>query len=49
MLAKERIYDFLAGLNQDLDEVCGRILGTKLQMPIGEIFVEVCTDESRNI
>ena len=37
MLAKERIYDFLAGLNRDLDE----ILGTKLQMHIDEIFAEV--------
>ena len=47
MLAKERIYDFLAGLNRDLDEVHGRILGTKLQMPIDEIFAEVRREESK--
>ncbi|XP_020271826.1 uncharacterized protein LOC109846996 [Asparagus officinalis] len=34
MLARERIYDFLTGLNQDLDEVRGRLLGTKLIVPI---------------
>ena len=47
ILAKERIYDFLAGLNRDLDEVHGRIFGTKLQIPIDEIFVEVRREESR--
>ena len=47
MLTKERIYDFLAGLNQDLDEVRGRILGTKLQLPIDEMYAEVHREESR--
>ena len=47
MLAKERIYDFLVGRKQDLDEVRGWILGTKLQMPIDGVFVEVRREGSR--
>ena len=29
MVGKDRIYKFLLGLNRDLDEVHGRVLGTK--------------------
>ena len=29
MIEKERVFDFLHGLNSDLDEVRGRLLGTK--------------------
>ena len=29
MMDKDRIYDFLARLNKDLDEVRGRIIGMK--------------------
>lgn len=47
MLAKERIYDFLAGLNSSLDEVRGRILGSKPLPSIDEIFAEVRREEHR--
>ena len=29
LVEKDIIYKFLLGLNRDLDEVCGRVLGTK--------------------
>ena len=29
IIEKKRVFKFLIGLNKDLDEVCGRILGTK--------------------
>ena len=35
-LEKERLYDFLAGLNKELDEVRGRILGRRPLPSIGE-------------
>ena len=44
---KERIYDFLAGLNKELDEVCGRLLGIKPLPVIEEIFTEVSREETR--
>ena len=47
MVNKERIYDFLAGLNNDLDEVWGRLLGLKPLPPIEEVFSEVRREESR--
>ncbi|XP_056165273.1 uncharacterized protein LOC130137618 [Syzygium oleosum] len=46
-MAKERAYDFLAGLNRDLDEVRGRLLGIKPLPCIEEIFSEVRREESR--
>lgn len=46
-LEKERIYKFLLGLNKDLDEVRGRILGTKQLPKIREVFSEVRREESR--
>ncbi|GMI84032.1 hypothetical protein HRI_002072500 [Hibiscus trionum] len=46
-LNNERLYDFLAGLNRDLDEVRGRILGRTPLPAIGEAFVEVRREENR--
>lgn len=45
MIEKKRIYKFLIGLNKDLDEVRGRILGTKT-LP-RKVFSEVHREESR--
>ena len=46
-LDKKRIYDFLAGLNNDLDEVRGRILGIKPLPMIEEVFAKVRREETR--
>ncbi|KAJ9561371.1 hypothetical protein OSB04_006531 [Centaurea solstitialis] len=46
-LEKERLYDFLAGLNRDLDEVRGRVLGRTPLPSIGEAFAEVRREENR--
>lgn len=46
-LGKERLYDFLAGLNKELDEVRGQILGRRPLPPMGEAFAEVRHEESR--
>nr|XP_027078684.1 uncharacterized protein LOC113701961 [Coffea arabica] len=43
----DRVYVFLAGLNQELDEVRGRILGRKPLPSIREVFSEVRREESR--
>ncbi|KAE8715706.1 hypothetical protein F3Y22_tig00110160pilonHSYRG00175 [Hibiscus syriacus] len=40
-LNKERLYEFLAGLNRDLDEVRGRILGRTYLPTIREAFIEL--------
>ena len=45
-LAKERIYDFLAGLNPSLDDVRGRILSLKPLPDIDEIFADVWREEN---
>ena len=37
----ERVYNFLTGLNQELDEVRGRILGRKPLPSLREVFSEV--------
>jgi len=47
MIEKDRIFDFLHGLNPDLDEVRGRILGTKPLLSLKEVFSEVRREESR--
>ncbi|KAI5395046.1 hypothetical protein KIW84_061596 [Lathyrus oleraceus] len=47
LVEKDRIYKFLLGLNKDLDEVRGRILGTKPLLKIREAFSEVRREESR--
>ena len=44
---KERVFDFLVGLNADLDEVRGRILGRDPLPSTREVFSEVCREESR--
>lgn len=46
MLEKERVFDFLQGLNKDLDEVRGRILGKDPLSSIKEAFAEVRREES---
>ena len=46
MVNNEGIYDFLSGLNKDLDEVRGRRLGCKPLPSIDEIFAEVRREET---
>lgn len=41
MVERKRIFKFLMGLNKNLDEVRGRILGIKPQLNIREVFSEV--------
>jgi len=40
-------YKFLVGHNKDLDEVCGRTLGTKPHPKVREVFSEDRREESR--
>ena len=47
MLKKERTFDFLQGLNPNLDEVRGRLLGMKPFPTLRELFAEVKREESR--
>ncbi|KAJ1421803.1 Retrotransposon gag domain [Sesbania bispinosa] len=47
LVEKNRIYQFLLGLNKNLDEVKGRKLGTKPLLSICEAFAEVRKEESR--
>ena len=47
MVEKERIFDFLHGLNSNLDEVRGQLLGTKPFPSMKEVFAEVRREESR--
>ena len=47
MLEKERIFDFLQGLNADPDEVQGWLLGTKPLPSLQEVFAEVRREEIR--
>jgi len=47
IVEKERIFDFLYGLNSDLDEVRGWLLGTKPFPSMKEVFAEVRREESR--
>jgi len=47
MLEKERFVDFLQGLNPELDEGRGRLLGTKPLPSLREAFAEVRREESR--
>ena len=44
---KERVYDFLAGLNRELDEVRGRLLGRHPLPFIDKVFAEVRREEHR--
>ena len=43
----DRVYVFLAGLNHNLDEVRGQILGRKPLPSIREVFSEVRREEAR--
>ena len=45
----DRVFDFLAGLNVDLDEVRGRILGKEPLSSTREAFAEVRREESRRM
>jgi len=47
-LGTDRIYKFLLGLNKDLDEVRGRILGFKPLPKIREVFSKVRREESKS-
>ena len=40
------MFDFLASLNKDLDEVQGKILGKEPLLPLDEVFAEVRREES---
>ncbi|KAJ1390059.1 hypothetical protein SESBI_37775 [Sesbania bispinosa] len=45
-----RIFQFLAGLNEELDEVRGRIIGRATLPSLGEVFAEVRREEThRNV
>lgn len=46
-MEKDRVHKFLLGLNIELDEVRGRILGTKPLPKIREAFSEIRREESR--
>ncbi|KAH9657194.1 retrovirus-related pol polyprotein from transposon RE1 [Citrus sinensis] len=47
MLEKERVFEFLAGLSSDLDEVRGRVLGKEPLPSTREVFSYVRREESR--
>ncbi|KAE8732866.1 homogentisate phytyltransferase 1 [Hibiscus syriacus] len=47
MVEKERVFEFLVGLNKELDEVRGRILGSEPLPSTREVFFEVRREESR--
>ncbi|GAV66755.1 UBN2_3 domain-containing protein [Cephalotus follicularis] len=47
IMEKERIVKFLVGLNKNMDEVRGRIFGTKPLPSLWEAFSEVRREESR--
>ncbi|KAH9753027.1 protein kinase domain-containing protein [Citrus sinensis] len=47
MLEKERVFEFLAGLSSDLDEVRGRVLGKEPLPSTREVFSYVKREESR--
>ena len=48
MIEKDRIFDFLHGLNPILDEIRGRILGTKPLPSLKEVFAKVKREENRH-
>ncbi|XP_075490971.1 uncharacterized protein LOC142529341 [Primulina tabacum] len=43
----KRVFKFLSGLNKELDDVCGRVLGTKPLPTLSEAFSSVRHEESR--
>jgi hypothetical protein len=44
---RTRVFVFLAGLNKDLDEIRGRILGKKPLSSIREVFSEIQQEEAQ--
>ncbi|XP_073128544.1 uncharacterized protein [Henckelia pumila] len=46
-MENDRVYVFLAGLNRELDDVRGRILGKKPLPSLSEVFAEVRREEGR--
>ncbi|XP_052182681.1 uncharacterized protein LOC127795193 [Diospyros lotus] len=46
IVEKDRVYQFLLGLNKDLDDVRGRILSIKPLPSVKEVFSEVRREES---
>ena len=50
MVESSQIFKFLVGLNVEFDEVRGRIIGWQPLPSLGEVFSEVCREESqRNV
>lgn len=47
IIEQKRIFKFLMGLNKNLDEVRGRVLGIKSLPSIREVFFEIRREESR--
>ncbi|CAN1828204.1 hypothetical protein LINPERHAP1_LOCUS32158 [Linum perenne] len=47
MVNKDQVFKFLAGLNDDLDEVRGRIIAQKPLPRLAEAFAEVRREETR--
>nr|CAD1831090.1 unnamed protein product [Ananas comosus var. bracteatus] len=47
IVEKKRVYKFLLGLNKNLDEVRGRLMGVKPSPSLREVFSEVRREESR--
>ncbi|KAA8531213.1 hypothetical protein F0562_005873 [Nyssa sinensis] len=47
MVENARIFKFLAGLNDEFDEVRGRILGRQPLPPLGEVFSEIRREDCR--
>ncbi|KAK8359489.1 hypothetical protein V6Z12_A04G098800 [Gossypium hirsutum] len=48
-LKNECLYEFLTGLNRELDKVCGQIMGGTFLPTIGEVFAEVRREEKRQL
>ncbi|XP_050919518.1 uncharacterized protein LOC127137067 [Lathyrus oleraceus] len=46
-IEEDRIFQFLAGLNEELDEVRGRIIARETLPSLGEVFAEVRREETR--
>ena len=46
IVEQKQLFKFLSGLNQNLDEVCGRLLSTKPLPSLCEAFSEVRCEES---
>ena len=49
IVEQKRVFIFLMGLNKDLDDVRGRVIGTKPLPSLREVFSEVRREESRKM